>query len=178
MSTSYFTCPNPACDFVCINRRYLSQHFNSIRGQHCMLVHSEMARAGTSSDNDGRRRHPSRQSHTPIAIYNYNNNYRHSNYQSLSSLLSPDATTFTREQPDEQIADAATFPDEDEAIPVEDDVDNVDNADIADHMNETAVEYCFTHTNHQRMPAKLLAMLNDWNVPNTCFDENIEWYDK
>ena len=135
MSTAYSTCPNPACDFVCSNRRYLSQHFNSLRGQHCMLVQSEMARAGTSGDNDGRRRRPGCQSRIPMAIYNYNNNYRHSNYQSLSSLLSPDATASPREQPDEQIADVATMPNEDEVIPVKDNVDNVDNADVADHMN-------------------------------------------
>ena len=44
-------CPNPCCDFTYSNSRYLSQHFNSVRGQHyfCLLYTSPSPRDATLS---------------------------------------------------------------------------------------------------------------------------------
>ena len=172
-------CPNPFCDFTYSNSRYLSQHFNSIRGQHCFDVQQSIASSGTmnSSRRGGRTA-------SSMAIHEYRNNTHNRNAQSLSSLF----TTFnanassTSEDPTTTVTAANTTDDDippvanndDAALALEPDDDDALPGN-QDDAQETADD-SFTYTMHQLMVAKLLSMLDSWNAPNYCFQQIVEWY--
>ena len=174
-------CPNPCCDFTYSNSRYLSQHFNSFRGQHCFAVQQSIEASSVVS-----RSRRGGLTASAMAIYEYRNNTTRSNRQSLSSLF----TTFTANasattlEPTMPLEDAGTaeadmppVADNDEAtVAMAHDNDNAEALfgnpdDVPAHVNPS-----FTYTTHQLMVAKLLSMLDAWNAPNYCFKQIIEWY--
>ena len=174
-------CPNPCCDFTYSNSRYLSQHFNSLRGQHCFAVQQSIASSvAMPSGRCGGRMASS------MAIHEYQNNTHNRNAPSLSSLITtfnfsasstledPITTATAANTNDHDIAPVVNDDDAALALGHNDDIGLYGNPDDA---QETADD-SFMYTTHQIMVAKLLSMLDTWNAPNYCFQQIVEWYEE
>ena len=64
-------------------------------------------------------------------------------------------------------------------IDVVEPMNNIDNnMDGINHADDDVVveEELFTYTKHQHMAAKLLKMLDSWNVPHYSFQQMVDWY--
>ena len=190
MSSFIVSCPNLHCGLTFSSSRGLSLHLSSSRGQSCNVVAAQLNGLPFAST----RSAPS------LSVCQIEKN-THANYTSFASLMptrslltslatlaepsvavdaadvvmdNVDDTTMIANVNNDELADDVGNP----GLVVVDDVPAADAVDDAVANDVPDEEEFFMFTKHQEMCARLLTMLDNWNVPNDGFRDIVNWYEE
>ena len=187
MSSFDVCCPNPHCGLTFSSPRGLSLHLSSSRGQSCNYVAQQLHSFASAST----------RSPVSLSVCQFEHN-AHANYKSFGSLM-PSRSLLMSEEPicavnTEDVTmenvDEMTVPPEinDDATDINDDATDIGvQPPVAVVDGEPVVtgaegvpepEEFFTFSKHQELSAKLLTMLDNWNVPNDGFRDIVNWYEE